>query len=97
MPTPFGKRVVAAMCRKSWNRIVSGSPAFCNSSFLRRPSAWHCAHPYGKHSISIHLPIGGDQQPTAAQLASLSALLDALGEDYSFFATLRALESLTVE
>lgn len=47
--------------------------------------AWHCAHPYGnEHSIAIHLPIGGNQQPTAAQLASLSALLDALGRDYNF-------------
>lgn len=47
--------------------------------------AWHCAHPYGnEHSIAIHLPIGDAQKPTAAQLVSLSALLDALGEDYGF-------------
>jgi len=69
---------------------------FATAPFYEGPAPG-TAHPYGKHSISIHLPIGGDQQPTAAQFASLSALLDALGEDYGFFATMRALESLTVE
>lgn len=44
---------------------------------------WHCGHQVGNaHSIAIHLPIGGNQQPTEAQWAATAALCDDLLERY---------------
>jgi hypothetical protein len=40
---------------------------------------WHCAHAKGNaHSIAVHFPLGGNQQPTSAQWAAFEALSDAL-------------------
>lgn len=44
---------------------------------------WHCAHEVGNaQSISVHVPIGGDQRPTAEQIASLYWLTDLLIDRY---------------
>jgi hypothetical protein len=43
MSAPFDSSVVAAKSRRSWNLIVSGNPAFVNSSLingLEQPSVW---------------------------------------------------------
>lgn len=47
--------------------------------------AWHCGNSIGnERSLAVHLPIGGNQQPTAVQWLSVERLLDALAADYGF-------------
>ena len=44
---------------------------------------WHCGHGDGNsHGLALHLPIGGSQAPTPAQLASTIRLTDALRSHY---------------
>lgn len=44
---------------------------------------WHCAHPQGnEHSLAVHFPLGGNQQPTGAAWAAFEALADALVEEF---------------
>jgi hypothetical protein len=45
---------------------------------------WHCAHKLGNAaSLSVHVPIGGTQEPTAAQWAGALALFDDLRVRYA--------------
>jgi hypothetical protein len=44
---------------------------------------WHCRNFEGNSfSISWHLPLGGDQSPTAAQAYSLEVVIDAFRREY---------------
>ncbi len=46
---------------------------------------WHCAHSDGNaHGLALHFPLGGDQEPTPAQLASAFRVSDALRVRYGF-------------
>lgn len=48
-------------------------------------SLWHCGNTIGNaESVSIHLPLGGNQIATERQRASLRRLLEALRADYGF-------------
>lgn len=45
--------------------------------------AWHCGIYEGnEHSIAIHVPLGGDQDPTNEQWASTIRLFDAVNQEY---------------
>lgn len=44
---------------------------------------WHSGNTIGNgHSLAWHVPIGGDQHPTAKQLTGLFAVLEALRSEY---------------
>lgn len=46
--------------------------------------AWHTRHPTGnRHSLGIHLPLGGTQQPTTRQWDATVALFEALLGSYA--------------
>jgi N-acetylmuramoyl-L-alanine amidase len=45
---------------------------------------WHCAHADGNaHGLALHFPLGTNQAPTAAQLATAFRVSDALRAQFS--------------